>query len=145
VGSRVSVSPPQGKGFPLDAARGKRLLLFATGSGISPIRAVVHAVLAQRADFPDVTLYFGVRTPQSFPFEEELASWERAGIPVIRTVSQPGESGWTGLTGYVQAHIREEPLENAVAFLCGQKPMVQAVSDELVRRGVPRERVFLNF
>jgi NAD(P)H-flavin reductase len=134
-----------GKGFPLDKARGRKLLLFATGSGISPIRSVIQAILTDRKDFPDVTLYFGVRTPSSFPYSEDLAAWREAGIKVIQTVSQPGESGWTGLTGYVQAHIGDERLDGAVAFLCGQKTMVAAVTEGLVARGVDRAEVFVNF
>src|SRR5206468_2705835 len=39
VGEGVKVSAPSGKGFPLERARGHDLLLFATGSGISPIRS----------------------------------------------------------------------------------------------------------
>ncbi len=52
-----------GKGFPLDrlpASTTSSVLLFATGSGISPLRAVIDSgALAGR----DVTLYYGTRNP----------------------------------------------------------------------------------
>jgi len=32
----------------------------------------------------------------------------------------------------------------AAAFVVGSNPMVQAVTAELVKRGMPRERIFLN-
>ena len=54
-------------------------------------------------------------------------------------------SGWQGLTGYVQAHLGDTRLSNAVAFLVGQKAMVQGVSDELTRRGLPASAIHLNF
>jgi NAD(P)H-flavin reductase len=144
-GSQVRISQPQGTGFPLEKAQGRRLLLFATGSGISPIRSTVSALLKRPRDFKSVTLYFGVRTPDAFAFSDELSAWEQAGIRVIRTVSRPGSSGWQGLTGYVQSHVGEERLEDAVAFLCGQKEMVRSVTETLVARGLPKENIFLNF
>jgi sulfhydrogenase subunit gamma (sulfur reductase) len=147
-GATVQISAPAGKGFPLDQAEGKQLLLFATGSGISPIRSVVSQVRLERAAFGPVTLFFGVRTPSNFAFEDEFHEWEAEGIKVVRTVSQPGASGWKGLTGYVQTHLTElgeGDLSGAVAFLVGQKAMVQGVTEALLRRGMKRESVFLNF
>lgn len=63
AGDPVSVSPVMGKGFALDrlpASTTRAVLLFATGSGISPLRAVIDSgALAGR----DVTLYYGTRNP----------------------------------------------------------------------------------
>lgn len=145
VGERLKISAPAGKGFPLERARGKDVLLFATGSGIGAIRSVIEEIRRVRKEYGDVTLFFGVRTPASFAYAAELDAWERDGIKVIRTVSRPGNSGWQGLTGYVQAHVGEVRVSNAVAFLVGQKGMVEGVTEALVSRGLPRENLFLNF
>jgi NAD(P)H-flavin reductase len=141
---RVRVSVPLGKGFPLEAANGKNVLLVATGSGLSPIRSSVEVIVADRAAFGDVTLYVGARTPGAFPYADDLAAWEKAGVRINRVVSRPSGSGWTGLTGYVQAHL-SAVSENTVAFLSGQKAMVEAVTKLLEKQGLPRARIFLNF
>ncbi|HLM46421.1 MAG TPA: NAD-binding oxidoreductase [Myxococcaceae bacterium] len=144
-GAQVRSKRPEGRGFPLTLARGRNLLLFATGSGISPIRSVIESIRAERAVYGRVTLYFGARTPQAFAYEDELQQWEASDIRVVRTVSQPGASGWQGLTGYVQAHLSEEPVEDTLAFVCGQSGMVQEVIDALRTRGLPREAIHLNY
>ena len=144
-GAQVQSRRPEGRGFPLVQARGRNLLLFATGSGISPIRSVIESVRQERSAYGRVTLYFGARTPQAFAYEDELQHWEAAGIRVVRTVSQPGASGWQGLTGYVQAHLGEVPVEDTLAFVCGQSGMVQGVMDALRTRGLPREAIHLNY
>jgi NAD(P)H-flavin reductase len=144
-GDRVEVSRPEGKGFPLERARGHDVLLFATGSGISPIRSVIASIRREREAYGRVTLYFGARTPGAFAYWDELHEWEAGGVRIVRTVSQPGASGWQGLTGYVQAHLGEEPIEDAVAFLCGQSEMVQGVKSTLQARGVPRSDIYLNY
>ena len=92
-------------------------------------------------DFLD---YFGARTPSAFAYQEELAAWERDGIRVVRTVSRPHGGTWTGLTGYVQAHLPHARLEDTVAFLCGQDAMIRGVADVLTSRGMPGDAVFTN-
>ncbi len=146
-GARVESTRPEGRGFPLTRARGHAVLLFATGSGISPIRSVIESIRQERAAYGPVTLYFGARTPGAFAYTDEVRHWEQAGIRVVRTVSQPGASGWQGLTGYVQTHVEDQPLEDtqAVAFLCGQSSMVQGVIEALRSRGLPRESIHLNY
>jgi sulfhydrogenase subunit gamma (sulfur reductase) len=144
-GARVDVTPPEGRGFPLERARGHDLLLFATGSGISAIRSVIRSIHRERGAYGRVTLYFGARTPSAFAYSDELHEWEAGGVRVVRTVSQPGASGWQGLTGYVQAHLGEEPPRDVVAFLCGQTEMVQGVKATLQARGVPKSAIYLNY
>ncbi len=144
-GAGVETSRPQGRGFPLELARGKHLLLFATGSGISPIRSVIESLRQDRDAYGRVTLYFGARTPGAFAYTEEFHLWEASRIRVVRTVSRPGASGWQGLTGHVQQHLAEEPVENTVAFVCGQSEMVQGVVAALATRGLPRSAIHLNF
>ena len=144
-GARVESTPPDGKGFPLQSARGRSLLLFATGSGISPIRSVIESLRRERKAYGPVTLYFGARTPDSFAYADELDHWEASGIRVVRTVSRPGASGWQGLTGYVQSHLIPAPFDDAVAFVCGQEAMVEGVIEALRAHGLSREAIHLNY
>ncbi len=144
-GTAVRTTLPSGRGFPLDLARGRDLLLFATGSGISPIRSCVEALRQERSSYGQVRLFFGVRTPDAFAYGAELQAWRGDDIEVTQVVSQPGATGWAGLTGYVQEHVGALPVKGAVAFLCGQKAMVQGVTDMLTARGLSKERIFQNF
>lgn len=81
----------QGKGFPVDAipaASFPTVLLFATGSGISPIKAVIESGVLDVAKRSDVRLYYGTRSEGapacSMPcacmwrLEGTCASWEAA-------------------------------------------------------------------
>ena len=144
IGTHVELTAPEGPGFPLSEAYGKRVLLFATGSAIGAIRSLIQAIRHERRNFRSVTLYFGARTPDAFAYESELDEWREAGIDVVRTVSQAGAPGWRGLTGYVQTHLPKAELADAVAFVCGQPEMVDDVLSALAERGVPEHQIFQN-
>jgi ferredoxin-NADP reductase len=64
AGAEVSVSPVQGKGFPVEkipAADVSTVLMFATGSGISPIKALIESGSLEAGSRKDVRLYWGTR------------------------------------------------------------------------------------
>lgn len=143
VGEAVRVSLPEGPGFPLPLARGRPLLLVATGTGVAPLRSVLGAVVAERRHFGPVHLLYGARSPAHLAFRGEFAVWASMGIVVTPTVTAPAP-GWTGAVGRVQQHLAALPVEDAVAFVCGQREMVREVRAALAARGLPPERLFLN-
>jgi sulfhydrogenase subunit gamma (sulfur reductase) len=148
-GRSLDVTPPFGKGFPVEDAVGRDVLLFAAGSGIAPIRALVQHVLAQREDFGRVTLFYGQRRGADFAYLGEHLAWERHGIRVVLCPSQEDDA-WTGVRGRVQVVARSlafggAPPSDSVAFVVGMTAMVDDVKRTLAEAGVPPARVHLNF
>ncbi|MBX7112867.1 MAG: hypothetical protein K1X64_00935 [Myxococcaceae bacterium] len=139
----VKISEPMGPGFPLEGFEKRPLWLLGTGSGLGPLRAVVHALLEKPARPGKVTLIYGARTPEHVPFGDEFADWKKRGLDVRITLSQAA-TAWQGLRGYVQAHLSEVGQGDGIVFLCGQKHMVEEASQLLARAGVGKDRVFLN-
>jgi sulfhydrogenase subunit gamma (sulfur reductase) len=125
------------------------VLLFAAGSGIAPIRALVQHVLAHRQEFDRVTLFYGQRHGADFAYRREHLAWERGGVRVVLCPSGEDEA-WPGVRGRVQEVARSlafggVPPERSVAFVCGMTAMVDDVRATLSRAGIPPDRVHLNF
>lgn len=145
AGLEVSVSPVMGKGFNLNAvpvAEVDTLLLFATGTGIAPIRALLLSERLQTSERKDVRLYYGTVAPESTAYQADVAAWKDLNVEVVNVYSN-------GEGYYVQdAFAKGPPLaEGAVAgaLVIGQKEMFQAVSEQLALAGVPSERILTNF
>ena len=149
LGGTLEVSAPFGKGFRVEEGRGRHVLLFAAGSGIAPIRALVQHILAHRDAFDRVTLFYGQRLGGDFAYKREHLAWDRGGIRVVLCPSREHEA-WPGVRGRVQEVARSlafggSPPEDSVAFVCGMTAMVDDVRATLARAGIPPERVHLNF
>ncbi|HEX8910400.1 MAG TPA: oxidoreductase [Anaeromyxobacteraceae bacterium] len=149
AGAEIALTAPFGKGFPVDEARGRHVLLFAAGSGIAPIRALVQHILTHRTKFDRVTLFYGQRHGGDFAYTREHLAWERGGVRVVLCPSQEDEA-WPGVRGRVQEVARSlgfggSPPESSVAFVCGMTAMVDDVKATLARAGIPPQRVHLNF
>jgi NAD(P)H-flavin reductase len=147
--SRLETSAPFGKGFPIAEAEGRDLLLFAAGSGIAPIRALLQHVLSHRRRFGRVTLFYGQRRGADFAYRAEHLDWERNGVRVVLCPSDADEA-WPGVRGRVQEVARALALggsdpSGTEAFVCGMTAMVNDVKATLADAGIPPDRVHLNF
>ena len=143
-GDGVGVRGPYGTSWPVDEAAGHDLILIAGGIGLPPLRPVLYQVLSQRDRFGRVALLYGARNPQEMVFVDELRSWRsRLDLDVAITVDRATES-WRGSVGFVTTLIGRAPVDaaDAVAMVCGPELMMRFAALELVKQGVPEERIY---
>jgi sulfhydrogenase subunit gamma (sulfur reductase) len=148
-GAALELTRPFGNGFPIGEAEGRDVLLFAAGSAIGPIRALVQHVIARRNRFGRVTLFYGQRHGAEFAYRAEHLDWERRGVRVVLCPSAQDDA-WLGLRGRVQEVARSlafggAPPVDAVAFVAGMTAMVEDVRRTLAGAGIPPARVHANF
>jgi sulfhydrogenase subunit gamma (sulfur reductase) len=146
VGARPEMSRAAGPGFPLEASRGRDVLLFATGSGIAPIHAALLALVREREHFGEVHLFFGARTRNDFAYTEELdALAATKNFRIHRVVSRALDEK-DRYVGYVQQRFLAElpRVPRPVAFLAGRPEMVESATRMLIREGVPADRIHGN-
>ncbi len=148
-GRALELTEPFGKGFPVDRAVGRDVLLFAAGSGIAPIRALVQHLLAHRDRFGRATLFYGQRHGAEFAYRGEALAWERGGVRVVLCPSR-ADDVWEGVRGRVQEVARSlafggSPPGETFAFASGMSAMVEDVRRTLAEAGVPPDRVYSNF
>ncbi|WP_242346709.1 ferredoxin reductase domain-containing protein [Anaeromyxobacter terrae] len=148
-GGHLELTPPFGKGFPVAEAEGKDVLLFAAGSAIAPVRALVQHIARERGRFGRVTLFYGQRLGAEFAYLDEHMAWERHGVRVILCRSA-ADDAWVGVRGRVQDVARSLAFGgaspgDAVAFVSGMTAMVEDVRRTLAQAGIPPERVHANF
>ncbi|KAL2233354.1 fruit protein pKIWI502-like [Sesamum indicum] len=150
-GDVVELTPAMGKGFDIDQIsppeKYQTVLIFATGSGISPIRSLIEAGFSADKR-SDVRLYYGARNLNRMAYQERFKDWESSGVSIVPVLSQPDDS-WTGEQGYVQAAFARDKgvfsPQSTGAVLCGQKQMAEEVTSVLVADGVSTEKILKNF
>ncbi|KAL4858436.1 Fruit protein [Chlorella vulgaris] len=146
AGASLLVSAPLGKGFAVDTvppAQFPTVLVFATGTGISPIKALIESGTLQVKQRKDVRVYYGVRSKDWVAFADSIPQWEAAGVKVIPVYSEQGG-------GYVQDAFAKELdgvdwAGGVAAVLCGQKDMAVTITELLTSKGVAKEHILSNF
>ncbi|KAJ6988134.1 hypothetical protein D5086_016531 [Populus alba] len=150
-GDVVELSQAMGRGFDIDqiepAEKYPTVLIFATGSGISPIRSLIESGF--NADKrSDERLYYGARNLKRMAYQDRFKDWESSGVKIVPVLSQPDDN-WTGESNYVQAAFsRFKQIYSPTgtgAVLCGQKQMTEEITSILVSDGVSSEKILKNF
>ena len=101
AGAELEMSQVMGGGFKvgddvLDNI--ESVLLFAVGSGISPIRSTIESGVLKGKS---VKLYYGAQTPEQMAYTDLFDSWKGLGVEVTPVISKPDGTDWTGATGCV--------------------------------------------
>lgn len=141
AGDKLGIRGPYGRGFPMEVAKGRDVIIMAGGLGIAPLRALIHEILKNRERHKDVFLLYGSKTPSDILYKDELSSW--AGhISVHLTVDSKDEV-WKGKVGVVTELLREidTDFQNSSAYICGPPVMIEAGMKALTNRGMPSERL----
>ena len=146
-GSQIGLRGPVGRGWPLEEAFGRDVVIVAGGIGLPPLRPLIDEIFKSRGHFGRVRLFYGARTPNDLLFMEEIKSWkERDDITVAVTVDRAQVGAWGGAVGVVTHLFDREPIDGShtTAYVCGPEKMMAATANALAGRGILPEHIFLS-
>jgi NAD(P)H-flavin reductase len=145
-GDAIGVRGPFGKGWPIEAAKGKDVVIIAGGIGLAPLRPVIYEVLQNRSQYGRLVLLYGARSPRELLYRKELASWARQPETQVLVTVDYGGLGWHGHVGVVTSVFKYARLQGSrsVAMVCGPEIMMRFVTRELELHGLAREDIHLS-
>ena len=100
VGDQIALRGPYGSSWPVEACKGRDLVIACGGVGLAPLRPAIYHVINNRSDYGRVFLLYGARTPGDLLYAGEYAAWREADIEIEVTVDI-GDQTWTGNMGVV--------------------------------------------
>jgi ring-1,2-phenylacetyl-CoA epoxidase subunit PaaE len=150
AGATLEVMPPMGHfNVPLDPASSRHYLVFASGSGITPILSIIKTTLLAEPH-SRFTLFYGNRASSTVLFRDELTDLkdtylERLKLVYVMSREQQDIELFNGRITqdkcelFLRHWVRIEDID--VAFICGPEDMMHGVSAALQAAGMPKERI----
>jgi len=150
-GDSFDVMEPAGHFVPsLNQERAKKYVMFAAGSGITPIMSIIKSILTVESQSM-VTLVYQNRDEDSIIFEEELRRLSEQNdkrLHVIDVLSRPLKE-WNGYRGRLNTattsnilmDIAGNKINKQEYFLCGPNDFMQQVLNTLVDFEVPENQI----
>lgn len=137
VGTEIAVLPPSGMFTPRDLDAD--FLLWAAGSGVTPVMSILKSVLA--AGTGRVVLCYANRDERSVIFAAELR--ELAARHAGRFTVLHWLESIQGLPTRAQLGGFARMFPGYHSFICGPEAFMAVVSETLTAAGVPREKIHL--
>ena len=142
----LRIEGPYGSFF-LREESSKPIVLLASGTGLSPIKALLEHMRFKRIDRP-ATLYWGGRRPEDLYMDDWLQE-QLAEMPNLRYVpvvsNATPQDNWTGRTGFVHRAVLEDfaDLSGHQVYACGAPIVVESAKrDYIAEAGLPEEEFF---
>jgi ferredoxin-NADP reductase len=143
AGRKVDVEEPAGSFVLPSNLRPRSVVLIGGGTGIAPLRAMLHQVL-DRTPAARIAVLQSARTPDELCYSGELRSLAAEGrIALTETVTRDAPASWRGRRGRVDAAALEAIVDgtDAWCFVCGPDSLVEGVPRLLAQIGVPASRI----
>ena len=137
VGDQVGLRAPLGNWFPYETMKGRKILFIGGGIGLAPLRTLILFMLDNRADYGDITIIYGARTPADLCYKYDLENWDsRDDVELILTVDAEFP-GWNKRVGFVPTVLNQvaPSPDNTVALTCGPPIMIKYVLQNLAQLG----------
>ena len=145
-GAKVGIRGPFGTNFPLEQMKGQSILLIAGGLGLAPLRAPIYYVTENRAEFKDVHILYGAKSPNQLLFDYQYESWRRIDDVNIQIIVEEPDKSWDGPVGLITElldDVKVAPNET-YAIVCGPPVMFKFVCQRLNQMGIPMDRMFVS-
>ncbi|MGE4506161.1 MAG: FAD/NAD(P)-binding protein, partial [Desulfovibrionaceae bacterium] len=143
AGDQIGVRAPLGNCFPYKEMRGKNILFVGGGIGMAPLRTLLLYMLDNRADYGDISLLYGARSPHDMAFSYEVPEWlERDDLNTVLTVDN-GTDDWQHKVGLIPNILKEmnPSPENCFAVTCGPPIMIKFTIQAMQELGFQDEQI----
>ena len=150
-GDILLTTPPAGHFFKPVMAEGLHYLLFAAGSGITPVYSIMKTVL-EASPLNRVTLVYCNRNEEGIIYRTELEGWLKkhdGRLEIVHTLTKPSSS-WKGNCGRLNDALAQQVIDKALAqklpldcYMCGPTDFMNSIKSVLEKNQVPKERIHI--
>lgn len=142
-GASLTIRRPAGA-FKYPSGDDRPIVLLAGGIGITPLMSILRHAIATEPTRP-VTLLYGVHAEADFAFRDELAAAARRHpqlrVQLAAATGSVHASIYPGRIDESLLRAAVPDLTHSIAYLCGPKPMIDAMKALLSGLGVPARQV----
>ncbi len=131
--------------FSLNETSQRPMIMIAGGTGFAPVKSIIEHSL-QRGLQREIFFYWGARTRADLYLHPLANGWaqQHRHIHYVPVLSENHDKDWRGRNGLVHEAVLKDfsDLQSYEVYACGPPPMVHAVHDTFIERGMPEDLIY---
>jgi len=146
-GDKLFLRGAYGNGWSIEALQGKHLVVITGGTGLAPVRNLLHKCMDEPGFVKDVFLVCGFKSEQGILFRSDLESYRQHFKMTIFTLDEDKIDGWD--VGFVTEHVKNIPLaeydDDYNILIVGPPRMMGFTASECIKRGAKEGSIWVSF
>ena len=127
AGDKIGIRGPLGNGFPMEAFKGKNIVILGGGIGGAPLRPVITTIMDNRADYGKLNIFWAARSPDLLVFTEEYDQWRADPNTELHLTVDKATPDWPHKEGLITTLVEgvNPSPKNAITITCGPPIMIK--------------------
>jgi NAD(P)H-flavin reductase len=145
-GDYIGVRGAFGRGWPMQQAEGKDVVIITGGLGCAPVVSVINYVLNRREKYNRLVIMQGVKHANDLIWRSKYETWSKLPDTQVVLAASQGGQGWPWATGHITELVDQIDFDhkNCSVMMCGPEGMMLAAVKELLPRRVPETSIWLS-
>jgi NAD(P)H-flavin reductase len=146
IGDEVGIRGPFGRGWPLEQAHGKNVLIITGGLGCAPSVSIINYIVKRKEQFGKLIILQGVKHSDDLIFREHYAKWAKLPDVQVLLAADVSKPNWPGFTGLITELIDQIQIDtqNTICMMCGPEAMMVAAVKRLEQEQLPGNVIYTN-
>jgi NAD(P)H-flavin reductase len=146
AGDRIGVRGPYGRGWPMQAAEQRDVVVVTGGLGCAPVVSVINYIARRRERYGHLNIVQGVKHSNDFIWRERFDEWRELPDTTVLLAADQGSALWPWHIGRVTDlfdNLTFDP-EQVNVMMCGPEGMMHVVIKHMLEAGVGPCRLWLS-
>lgn len=145
-GDSIGIRGPYGRGWPLEKAKGRDVVVITGGLGCAPSVSVIEYIIKRRSEYGRLTIIQGVKHFNDLLWHDRYDQWATEPDTQVLLAADHGGPIWPWHTGPVTDLFDQINLVagKTTVMLCGPEGMMKAAIKHLVPLGVADSDIWLS-
>ncbi len=145
-GDVIGLRGPFGRGWPMEQARGRDIVIITGGVGCAPVVSALAHINRRRKHFGRVAIVEGVRHRRDLIYPDRFARWQRMDDTQILLCTSEPSAPWPWHTDRVTEHLGKMDIDpsGALVLLCGPEGMMISAARVLQELGIDESSIWLS-
>jgi NAD(P)H-flavin reductase len=146
IGDSLGIRGPFGKGWPMEEAKAKDVVVVTGGLGCAPVVGAIEYMFRRREEYGAIKIIHGVKTPHDLLFRERFDQWrQNPNTEVLLASDEPGKT-WHYHVGVVTELFDKVEVnpDRTIVMMCGPEIMMRVAVNMLSHRGLRPDEMYVS-
>lgn len=146
VGDSIGIRGPYGRGWPVELALDKEIVIVTGGLGCAPVMGMINYLIKRPNQYKNLKILQGVKHSQDFIFAKRYKEWYLIPNTEIYIAADQADATWPWQIGRITNRIESLSLNpsDTIVMSCGPEIMMKTAAETFLKKHIAEQHIYLS-